>query len=185
MNTADSLRPTDDGQVARLMGLALPAVALPATDGRSVDLSRLPGWRVIYVYTWTGRPGLALPDDWDAIPGAHGSTPQSEAFRDHYDEFEALGAGMFGLSAQPSDFQREARDRLGLPFELLSDSEFRLKHLLRLPTFFAGPREFYKRLTLVARDGRIEKAFYPVLSPERNADEVLAWLRAAGRTGAR
>lgn len=173
--------PMDDGAVAHLRGLTLPDLALSATDGRAVDLSRLPGWWVIYVYTWTGRPGLAQPEDWDVIPGAHGSTPQSEAYRDRHGAFKALGVTVLGLSAQDSGFQREARDRLRLPFELLSDPGFQLKRRLRLPTFRAGAREFYKRLTLVVQNGRIEHVFYPVFPPERNADEVLAWLRAALR----
>ena len=181
----EALPPTDDGAAAHLQCLALPDLTLPATDGRSVDLSRLPGWWVIYVYTWTGRPGLAQPEGWDVIPGAHGSTPQSEAFRDRHGEFTALGVGVLGVSAQDSAFQREARERLRLPFELLSDADFQLKQRLRLPTFHAGAREFYKRLTLVARDERIEHVFYPVFPPERNAGEVLAWLRTAVGAAAR
>lgn len=34
-----------------------------------------------------------------------------------------------------------------------------------------------KRLTLVVRDGRIATVFYPVFPPNKNAEEVLAWLR--------
>ena len=39
----------------------------------------------------------------------------------------------------------------------------------------------YRRLTLVASQGRIVKAFYPVFPPDRNAAEVLAWLRGDRR----
>jgi peroxiredoxin len=125
----------------------------------------------------TGRPGVPLPDGWDAIPGARGCTPESCGFRDHHSELQALHAGVFGLSAQTTDYQREARDRLHLPFQLLSDSALRLKSIMRLPTFSAAGMELFKRLTLIANNGRIEKAFYPVFPPDRNADEVLAWLR--------
>ncbi len=159
--------------------MALPAVVLPATDGASVDLSRIAGRVVIYVYPMTGRPGRALPEGWDGIPGARGCTPQSCAFRDHYAELKALNTAVFGLSTQDTDYQKEARDRLHLPFELLSDSAHRLKELLRLPTFAVAGMELYKRLTLVADDGRISKVFYPVFPPDRNAGDVLAWLRCA------
>jgi peroxiredoxin len=132
---------------------------------------------VIYVYPMTGRPDVPLPDGWDGIPGARGCTPQSCGFRDHYAELKALNTGVFGLSAQTTEYQREARDRLHLPFQLVSDSTLRLKSAMRLPMFTVAGMELYKRLTLIAHEGRIAKIFYPVFPPDQNADEVLAWLR--------
>ena len=173
--------PVDDGASAHLEGLRLPELTLTATDGTSLDLAQVPGRWVLYVYPMTGRPGVALPDGWDAIPGARGCTPQSCSFRDHFAELQALDTGVYGLSAQDSEYQREARDRLHLPFELLSDSELRLKSALRLPTFNVAGTELYRRLTLVVDDGRVAKLFYPVFPPDRNADDVLAWLRANPR----
>lgn len=169
--------PEDDGAANHLLHRDLPALGLPSTDGTGVDLSRLEGCWVIYVYPMTGQPGVALPDGWDEIPGARGCTPQSCSFRDHHDELRALSAGVFGLSAQDSDYQREARDRLYLPFQLLSDSELLLKQELKLPTFQVAGAELFKRLTIIAIDARIEKVFYPVFPPDRNADDVLSWLR--------
>jgi peroxiredoxin len=135
---------------------------------------------VIYIYPMTGQPGVALPDGWDGIPGARGCTPQSCSFRDHFAELAALDTGVFGLSAQSSADQREARERLHLPFQLLSDPSLQLKRSLRLPTFTVAGMELYKRLTLIVSDGQIGKVFYPVFPPDRNADEVLAWLRRPG-----
>ena len=169
--------PVDDGAAAHLEGMRLPDLSLPATDGGPVNLAALRGRQVIYVYPMTGRPGVALPDGWDEIPGARGCTPQSCAFRDHHAELQAAGAGVFGLSTQPTDYQREARDRLHLPFQLLSDSALRLKALLRLPTFTAAGMELYRRLTMIVSDGTIEKVFYPVFPPDRNAADVLDWLK--------
>lgn len=175
---ADLPAPTDDGAAAHLEGLLLPALALPATDGRTVQLSTLPGPQVIYIYPMTGRPGVPLPEGWDAIPGARGCTPQSCAFRDHHAELAALGAGVFGLSTQDSDYQREAATRLHLPFALLSDSDLTLRDALSLPVFEVDGRLLYRRLTLIADAARIVKVFYPVFPPDRNAAEVIAWLRA-------
>jgi peroxiredoxin len=169
--------PVDDGAAAHLPGLALPDLTLPSTDGSTVNLRSLGGRWVIYIYPMTGRPDIASPDGWDSIPGARGCTPQSCSFRDHYGELLALDTGVFGLSAQTTEYQREARERLHLPFHLLSDSSLQLKAALRLPTFTVAGMELYKRLTLIAQDGRIEKVFYPVFPPDQNADEVLAWLR--------
>jgi peroxiredoxin len=180
----DLPRPVDDGAASHLEGMALPKILLAATNGASVDLAGIQGRVVIYIYPMTGRPGVALPDSWDGIPGARGCTPQSCAFRDHYSELKSLDTSVFGLSAQTTDYQTEARDRLHLPFELLSDSELRLKQALGLPTFEVAGMELYKRLTLIAENGRIQKVFYPVFPPDGNANDVLAWLRQNAQQGA-
>lgn len=169
--------PEDDGAADHLPGRAMPPLVLPSTDGHDVDLSST-GPCVLYIYPMTGQPGVALPDGWDAIPGARGCTPQSCGFRDHHAQLQALGYGVFGLSTQSSNYQREARDRLQLPFQLLSDSGLALKRALNLPTFQVAGMELFKRLTLVVSRGRISKVFYPVFPPDQNAGEVLAWIGA-------
>lgn len=176
--------PVDDGAAAHLEVLLLPDLTLPSTDGASVNLASLVGRWVIYIYPMTGRPGVPLPDGWDEIPGARGCTPQSCSFRDHYAELKSLNTGIFGLSAQPTEYQVEARERLHLPFQLLSDDSLRLKTALQLPTFTTAGMELFKRLTLIVESGRIRKVFYPVFPPDRNADDVLAWLREDIRTDA-
>lgn len=175
--------PVDDGAASHLEGSLLPNLTLGSTDGAGVNLAELSGRWVIYVYPMTGRPDIPLPDGWDGIPGARGCTPQSCSFRDHYAELKALRTGVFGLSVQTTDYQREARDRLHLPFQLLSDSTLQLKSTMRLPTFAVAGMELFKRLTLITRDGRIEKVFYPVFPPDQNADEVLVWLRKNAQPG--
>jgi peroxiredoxin len=139
---------------------------------------------IIYAYPMTGLPGVPVPDGWDEIPGARGCTPESCGFRDHAAELGALGAAVAGLATQGTAYQQEAATRLGLPFPLLSDAALELTHALRLPTFDidlpsayegGGPRTLLKRITLVVRDGMIEKVFYPVFPPDRHAAEVLAW----------
>lgn len=169
--------PQDDGATDHLPSLALPSLRLAATDGASVDLTALPGRTVVYAYPRTGRPDADVPRGWNEIPGARGCTPQSCAFRDHYAELQELGARVFGLSTQDTEYQREAVERLQLPFPLLSDRDLRLADALRLPTFeFEGER-LLKRLTMILRDGRIEHVFYPVFPPDRNAEDVVQWLQ--------
>lgn len=171
----------DDGAAAHLPGALLPDRTLPATDGTAVNLGGRHGWWVLYCYTLTGRPGAPLPPAWDSTPGAHGSTPQSEAFRDRHEEFVALGVPVFGLSTQDMAWQREAVERLRLPFPLLSDAALHLRTALDLPTFRAGSEQlFYKRLTLIVHGRRIARVFYPVFPPAGNAADVLAWLRKPG-----
>jgi peroxiredoxin len=172
--------PIDDGAADHLPGMRLPAFALPATSGGEVGLAvaaARAGTLVLYVYPRTGTPDEPSPDGWDAIPGARGCTPQSCAFRDHHAELQALGAGVLGLSAQPPQEQAEFAAREQLPFALLSDPQLQLAAALRLPTFEAGGMQLYRRITLVVEDGAIVKAFYPVFPADRNAAEVIGWLR--------
>lgn len=170
--------PLDDGGARHLQGRALPAILLPATNGNSVNLSTLAGRSVIYVYPMTGRPGVSLPAGWDEMPGARGCTPQSCAFRDYFRDLKDDGAEhVFGLSSQDFGDQREAAFRLHLPFALLCDSDLAFARALSLPMFEVNGETFLKRLTIIVDDGRIKQVFYPVFPPDRNANEVLAWLR--------
>ncbi|MDY7082720.1 MAG: peroxiredoxin [Halobacteria archaeon] len=176
----DLPEPEDDGGADHLVGTVLPSIPLPATDGGNVDLSELQGRVIVYCYPKTGRPDRdVIPEGWDEIPGARGCTPESCGFRDHYRELRERGAEVFGLSVQTSDYQREARDRLNLPFELLSDSSLAFTDHLSLPTFEVDGENLLKRLTLVVLDGKIEHVFYPVFPPDEHADEVVGWLDGA------
>jgi peroxiredoxin len=176
----DLPEPVDDGAADHLPGMALPAVHLPSTGGDEVDLAEAAsGKLVLYCYPRTGRPGEAMPPGWDEIPGARGCTPQSCAFRDHFTELTALRASVLGLSTQTLDEQKEFAERVGLPYPLLSDHHLVLRDELNLPTFAAGSLELYRRITLIAEDGVIVKVFYPVFPPDRNAADVLAWLKSA------
>lgn len=171
--------PQDDGAARHLTGARLPDLALPVTDGAQVNLARLGGRTVAYIYPRTGRPGQPLPEGWDGIPGARGCTPQSCGFRDHFADLKRLGvAQLFGLSTQTTDYQREAVERLHLPFAILSDAELQLTRALKLPTFEVAGMTLIKRMAWVIDDGVIIKVFYPVFPPDQSAEEVIAWLRA-------
>lgn len=168
--------PVDDGATNHLFGLQLPSIPLMSTAGILVDLASISGRTVVYCYPLTGRPDRDLPKGWNDIVGARGCTPQACAFRDYYRELQALGAGCFGLSAQTTEYQQEAVRRLHLPFELLSDSQLMFAKALRLPTFEVESVILIKRLTLIVGNGCIEKVFYPLFPPDRNAEQVIEWL---------
>jgi peroxiredoxin len=171
--------PEDDGAAAHLPGRLVPDIVLPATSGGAVELGKLSGRTVIYAYPRTGIPDEPkFYDRWEAIPGARGCTPESCAFRDHYQELGAADAEVFGLSTQDTAFQRDAVKRLHLPFALLSDDSLAFTRALDLPTFEVNGLTLLKRLTLVVREGKIEHVFYPVFPPDGHAEEVLAWLKA-------
>jgi peroxiredoxin len=170
--------PVDDGAARHLTGARLPDLALAATDGTQVSLSLLSGRSVVYIYPRTGDPNAGVPDGWNAIPGARGCTPQSCGFRDHFADLKRLGvAQMFGLSTQTTNYQREAVERLHLPFAILSDAELALSRALNLPTFRFNGMELLKRMAWVIDDGVITRVFYPVFPPDRSAEEVIAWLQ--------
>jgi peroxiredoxin len=161
-------------------GMALPQVALPATDGTEVCVAALPGRSVIAVYPWTGRPGYANPANWDDIPGAHGSTPELEGFRDSAGAFARYGMRIFGLSFQDTEHQQELVARVELPFLILSDAHKVFATALALLTFATGGETYLKRLTLVVKDGHVEWVFYPVPDPATHAGDVLDWLETQG-----
>ncbi len=163
-----------DGEADHLKpGLKLPPVALPATDGSDVSLAALKERSIIAVYPWTGRPGHPNPPNWDDIPGAHGSTPELEGFRDYHAGFVQRGTQIYGLSGQATDDQREMVMRLCLPFLILSDAKGAFATALRLPSFTTGGVGYLKRLTLVVRDGIIESVVYPVPDPAGHAADML------------
>lgn len=173
--------PQDDGGARHLKGMRLPDLALAATDGAGVNLSKLKGRTVLYIYPRTGRPGVDLPAGWDAIPGARGCTPQSCSFRDHATDLTRLGvAHLYGLSTQDTAYQQEAATRLHLPFALLSDEHLQLTTALKLPTFVTSGMTLLKRMAMVIDDGVITYVFYPVFPPDKSAEEVVQWLKETG-----
>ncbi len=161
--------PEDDGAADHLTGAELPDHLLPSSEG-AVNVR---DFEVLYVYPRTGRPGVPSLPGWDDIPGARGCTPQSCGFRDLYGE---LGVRVAGISAQTLEDQIEFAHRNRMPFPIISDEWLDLARDPGLPTFEVEGLTLYKRLALVAERGRIVKVFYPVFPPDRNAEEVLAWL---------
>jgi peroxiredoxin len=142
-----------------------------------IDLSALKGRAVVYAYPRTGRPGIDNPDGWDMIPGARGCTPQACSFRDHFAELKGLGVdNLFGLSTQDPQYQREAAERLHLPFAILSDEHLTFTRAMSLPTFETSGMTLLKRFTLVIDNGKVTQVFYPVFPPDRNASDVVEWL---------
>ena len=169
--------PEDDGACNHLYGTRIPELWLASTAGKPVNLAQTRGRTVLFCYPRTGQPDQPVPPEWDAIPGARGCTPQCCAFRDRYRELLAAGAShIFGLSTQDTEYQREAVERLELPYPLLSDWELNFAHALKLPTFQFDSVTLIKRLTLIVDNGWIAKVFYPVFPTDKSAEQTLEWL---------
>ncbi len=170
--------PEDDGACDHLSGMRVPSIQLLSTAERMVDLaleSKKP--TVVFIYPRTGEPNKPAPSDWDLIPGARGCTPQSCGFRDLHKEFEREGFNVYGLSSQDSDYQKEFARRNHIPFEILSDKDFKFTDALNLPTFKYNSVRLIKRMAFILQDGKFKKVFYPVFPPNENAEAVLQWVR--------
>ena len=175
--------PVDDGAADHLRGAVVPAVVLPSTSGRAVDLAALTAApTVLFFYPRTGEKGVSAGPEWDVIPGARGCTPQSCGFRDLHGELGALGVQVAGVSTQTTAYQREFVERNHLPFDLLSDAALELTRALRLPSFefpvaSGGPTTLIRRMAWYVDGGVIQHLWYPVFPPDKNAEMVLGWLR--------
>jgi len=184
---ADLPVPVDDGACDHLPGAQVPSIRLQSTGGRWVDLAEVTARpAVLFFYPRTGEPGRPAGPDWDAIPGARGCTPQSCGFRDRYHDFAARGVAVFGVSTQEMAYQREFVRRNHVPFEMLSDCELALTSAMRLPTFDypstrGGPPTLIKRMAWFVDRGSIERIWYPVFPPDRNAETVVEWVRERER----
>jgi peroxiredoxin len=168
--------PEDDGSTRHLKGMRLPRLSLRSTKGEDIALDEIKGKLVIYCYPMTGQPNIPLPDGWDQIPGARGCTPQSCAYRDHYQDIQKLGAQVIGLSVQTPEYQKEMADRLHLPFPVVSDADYQFQQALNMPTFVAGGMKLLKRVTLIANDGVIVGVHYPIFPSDSDAPWVIHFL---------
>ncbi len=175
---ADLPVPQDDGCADHLKGMKLPKLSLQATNGKTINPADIMGRLVIYCYPMTGRPNVALPDGWDQIPGARGCTPQSCAYRDHYQELQSLGAQVMGLSVQTTEYQKEMADRLHLPFPVVSDVNYEFQRALNMPTFVTSGMTLLKRVTLITNHGVIEAVHYPIFPSDSDAAWVLDYLKS-------
>lgn len=168
--------PIDDGRCNHLKNMNLPNVILNSTSNNKINLSSLKGLSVLYFYPMTGRPDIDLPSGWNEIPGARGCTPQSCSFRDNNQVLTNLQAKVYGISTQSTSYQKEMVERLHLPFEVLSDESLELTKELNLPTLIVNDMILIKRITLICKDDKIIKVFYPVFPPDKNVEEVIKWI---------
>ena len=92
---------------------------------------------------------------------------------DHHSELSALGADVFGLSVQDTEYQREMVERLHLPFLVLSDANFKFCELMRLPTFEVSGMRLLKRVTMIAENNSVVGVHYPIFPSDSDAKWVI------------
>ncbi len=170
-----------DGELVHsLLGQPLPSLRLPSTTGGELDLAMLTTEPVV-VYVHPGTETLhEVPEDPDGLL-ASGCTVQSRVFREHVPRFAARRFGVVGISGAEPHAQRRFARRERLAFPLLSDCALELAEAIDLPTVLAADGErVFSRLTFIAHEGVIDRVFYPIPIPRRNAIDVLAWLAKQG-----
>lgn len=172
---------SSDGElVESLLGQPLPTLRFPCTTGGVLDLAKLAIEPVVvFVHPGT-ETSREVPEDPDGLLGS-GCTLQSRVFREHVTSFAGRRFNVVGVSARPPEAQRSFCRRERLQFPLLSDAGMQLADAIDLPTTLSsGGERVYSRLTFIAHEGVIDRVFYPVPIPRRNALDVLAWLDTQG-----
>ncbi|KAK2740151.1 peroxiredoxin DOT5 [Colletotrichum kahawae] len=174
-------QPVDDGLTSHLLGSSIPGdLSLVSTQGTAVKLADLPGLTIVFIYPRTGAPGEAVPQEWNNTPGARGCTAEASSYRDNYSTLRGLGVtAVFGLSVQDTEYQKEVKERLELPYDLLSDENLDFVNAMKMPVFEWDGKPLAKRCTLALREGKVEHVWYPVFPPDENSKEVAAWLKEA------
>ncbi len=170
--------PKNDGACDHLDGASAPAIRLPTTGNRWIDFNEEAATpTVVFFYPRTGEPGKPSPSDWDMIPGARGCHHHFCGFRNIHQDFQKEGFKVFGASTQSTAYQQEFVQRMHIPFEVISDQEFRLTEALKLPTFEYHSTRLIARLALALNKRKIVHAFYPIFPPDKNAEIVLTWIQ--------
>ncbi len=121
-----------------------PDFDLPTADGRNFKLSEHRGHPVVlYFYPKDGSPGC---------------TREACSFRDQYQEFEAMGAEVIGISSDSEVSHRAFATKNALPFPLLSDEGGQLRKKYAVPRAALGLLP--GRVTYVLdEEGRVQYVF--------------------------
>ena len=102
--------------------------------------------------------------------GTPGCTKEACAFRDAWDEIQAAGATVVGISMDSVESHKKFKDEHQLPFTLLTDPEGRIASALGVEKNDKG---LLKRTTfIVGRDNIVKKVFRDV-DPAVHVKEVL------------
>ena len=151
----------NDGVIQHLENNVIPSISLPNQEGNLLRLDRSDTFRMIlYFFPMTGRPDMPLPENWNSLPGASGCTLETCKFRDKYDDLISLNAIPIGITSQTVEYNKEMTNRLGIPFDVLSDAKLELKDSLSLPIFSIIKVNRFKYILLsIEKVGRLREFF--------------------------
>ena len=169
--------PEKDEKTDHLLGKQIPKIILPATVGGFFDFSSIKNqYKILYFFPLMGISQKEMPHGWNDIPGARGCTPQNISINNHLAELAEYNAIPIGISTQPITDLEKLSSKRNLSQILTSDIKLKFQKYLNVPVFTINGNTMYKRLTLVVKNSKIIKIFYPVFPPDKHIFELLEWL---------
>jgi peroxiredoxin len=171
-------QPIDDGTSDHLLGMTIPNITLPCTKDPVLDISKICShYKILYFFSMIAIPSENVPSSkWNDIPGARGCTPQNISMSKHSNDLQKYDAVSIGISTQPINELAKVSTLRKFLQPLVSDSGLEFQEKLNIPTFKFESKTMYKRLTLIVRESRIVKVFYPIFPPDKHIFEILEWL---------
>jgi peroxiredoxin Q/BCP len=147
-----------------------PDFELPSTSGKTFRLSGAAGRNlVIYFYPRDDTPGC---------------TVEGQEFRDAYDEFTGLGCDIVGISRDTLKSHEKFKEKMGFPFELLSDvdeSVCGLFGVMKMKNMYGKQVRGIDRSTFVVdAKGALRREWRGVKVPG-HVQEVLEFVRTLSR----
>ncbi len=143
-----------------------PAFTLTADDGRTVRLSDLRGRPVVvYFYPKDDTPGC---------------TKEACSFRDAWEDVQATGAAVFGVSPDGVASHQRFRAKFELPFPLLADPDHAVAEAYGAwgeKSMYGRKYEGIRRTTFLIDGAGIVRRVFEKVKPEGHAQEVLAAIR--------
>ncbi len=146
-------------------GTKAPDFTLEDDKGNPVKLSAFKGKKVVlYFYPKDNTPGC---------------TKEACSLRDVYDDILAKGAVVIGVSADSAKSHQNFREKHGLPFYLVSDTE---KKVIKNYGAWAEKKMFGKsymgivRSTFIIDEKGIIKKVFPKVKPADHGNDILSAL---------
>ncbi len=147
------------------VGDTAPDFTLPSQSGQSVTLSSFQGEKPVVLYFYPK----------DDTPGC---TTESCTFRDSFEDFQALGAEVIGISSDSPESHQQFAAKYQLPFTLVSDRNSTVRKAYGVPaTLGLLPG----RVTYVIdKSGTVRHRFNSQFNPKKHVAEALEVLKQLG-----
>lgn len=148
------------------VGLDVPDFSLPSTGGTTFRLAEHAGRPlVLYFYPKDNTPGC---------------TTEAGQFRDLHAEYAKLGCAVFGISRDSIKSHEGFKAKLGLPFELLSDTDetaCRLFDVIKTKNMYGKQVLGIERSTFIVDAKGVLRREWRGLKADGHAAEVLEAVR--------